>query len=151
VIHVKKTRSERIYDKVWFKHKYITQPNVTPVDQIVKAINDLTCALKGRKNTEGLEQMEALQKLEELFTKSRIPEEEPRVTFEPSVKPPAPSPRMEITESRRIQVNKKRMSVSDANIEKVFHNASNKCTVRVPLARVLTRRQQSTNNSQRIL
>ena len=43
------------------------------------------------------------------------------------------------------------MSVSDANIEKVFHNASNKRTVRVPLARVLTRRQQSTNNSQRIL
>jgi hypothetical protein len=54
---VKKTRSERIFDTVWFKHKYITQQNVTPVDQIVKAINDLTCALKGRKNTEGLEQM----------------------------------------------------------------------------------------------
>ena len=38
VIHVKKARSERISDTVWFKHKYITQPNVTPVDQIVKAI-----------------------------------------------------------------------------------------------------------------
>jgi hypothetical protein len=47
---------------VWFKHKYITQPNVTPVDQIVKEINDLTCALKGRKNTEGLEQIEALKR-----------------------------------------------------------------------------------------
>jgi hypothetical protein len=58
------------------------------VDQIVKAINDLTCALKGRKNTEGLEQMEALQKLQELLTKSQIPEEEPRVTFEPSVERP---------------------------------------------------------------
>jgi len=64
--------------------------------------------------------MEALQKLEELLTKSQIPEEEPRVTFEPSVKPPAPSPRVEITkpaEEPRIHVNKKRMSVSDANIE----------------------------------
>jgi hypothetical protein len=151
---VKKTRSERISDTVWFKHKYITQPNVTPVDHIVKAINDLACALKGRKNTEGLEQMETLQKLEELLTKSQIPEEEPRVTFEPSVKPPAPSPRVEITEPAnepKIQVNKKRMSVSDANIEKTIQNASNKRTVRVPLVRVLARRQQSTNNSHRIL
>ncbi len=38
VIHVKKTRSERITDTVWFKHKYITQPKVTPADQIVNAI-----------------------------------------------------------------------------------------------------------------
>ena len=64
VIHVKKTRSKRITDTVWFKHKYITQPKVTPADQIVNAINDLTCALKGKNNVEGLEQMEALQKLE---------------------------------------------------------------------------------------
>jgi len=110
VVHVKKTRSERITDTVWFKHKYITQPKVTPVDHIVKAIN--------------------------------------------AVKPPAPSPRVEITEpanAPRIQVNKKRMSVSDANIEKVIQNASNKRTVRVPLARVLERRQQSITNSHRIL
>jgi hypothetical protein len=42
--------------------------------------------------------------------------------------PPAPSPRVEITEPAnepRIQVNKKRMSVSDANIEKAIQNASN--------------------------
>ena len=53
--------------------------------------------------------MDALQKLEELLTKSQIAKEEPRVTFEPSVKPPAPSPRVEITElanEPRIQVNK---------------------------------------------
>jgi hypothetical protein len=98
--------------------------------------------------------MDALQKLEELLTKSHIPEEEPRVTFEPSAKPPAPSPRVEITKPAnepRIQVNKKRMNVSDANTEKVIQNASNKRTVRVPLARVLARRQHSTNNSHRIL
>jgi hypothetical protein len=64
VIHVKKTRSERITDTVWFKHKYITQPKVTPADQIVNAINDLARALKGKNNVEGLEQMETLQKLE---------------------------------------------------------------------------------------
>ena len=61
MIHVKKMRSKRITDTVWFKHKYITQPKVTPADQIVKAINDLACALKGKNNVEGLEQMEALQ------------------------------------------------------------------------------------------
>ena len=113
---MKKTRSERIADTVWFKRKYITQPKVTPADQIVKAINDLTCALKGKNNVQGLEQMEALQKLKELLTKSSIQEEEstqteqePRVTFEPSVKPPAPSPRLEITEPERprIQLNNK--------------------------------------------
>ena len=158
VIHVEKTRSERITDTVWFKHKYITQPTVTPADQIVKAINDLTCALKGKNNVEGLEQMEALQKLEELLTKSPIHEEdlsrakqEPRVTFEPSVKPPAPSPRVEITkpDRPRIQLNKKLMRVNDANIEKSIQNASNKHTLRVPLTRVLARSQCLTINSQR--
>jgi hypothetical protein len=94
MIHVNNTRSERIAYTVWFKHKHITQPKVTPVDQIVKAINNLTCSLKGNNSVKGLEQMEALQKLEELLTKSSIREEEsthaeqePRVTFEPSVKP----------------------------------------------------------------
>ena len=48
-IYVKKTRSERISDTVFFKHKYITQPTVTPADTIVKALNDLTNALKGKK------------------------------------------------------------------------------------------------------
>jgi hypothetical protein len=131
VVYVKKTRSERISDTVWFKHKYITQPNVTPVDQIVKAINDLTCALKGRKNTDGLEQMEELQKLEELLTKSQIPEEEPRVNFEPSVKPPAPSPRVEIMEP----TDESRMSVYDELLGKSIQNHSKRCTAKVPHTR----------------
>ncbi len=127
VIHVKKMRSDQITDTVWFKHKYITQPHVTPADQIIKTINNLTCALRGKSNVEGSKQMEAIQKLEELLTKAPIQEEEPaqaepepRVTFEPSVKPPAPPPRVEITkpEGARIQIYKKRMSISDATIKK---------------------------------
>ena len=152
---MKKTRSEEITDTVWFKHKYITQPCVTSADQIVKAINNLTWALKGKNNVEGLEQMEAIQKLKELLTKAPIQEEEPaqvepepRVTFEPSVKPPAPTPRVEITkpEGVRIQMNKKRMSFRDATIQKPIQKASNKRTTRVPLARVLARNQQLTLN-----
>ncbi len=136
IIHVTKTRSKQISDMVWFKHKYITQPHVTAADQIVKAINNLTCALTGKSNVNGLKKIEAIQKLEELLTKTPVQEEqptqtepepratfktpvqveqpaqtepEPRVTFEPTVKPPAPPPRMEITqpEAARIMQMKK--------------------------------------------
>ena len=66
-IYVKKTRSERISDTVFFKHKYITQPTVTPADTIVKALDDLTHALKGRRNVKDKAQMEAVKKNEELL------------------------------------------------------------------------------------
>jgi hypothetical protein len=158
VIHMKKTRNEQISDMVWFKHKYITQPHVTAADQIVKAINNLTCALKGKNNVDGLEQIKAIHKLEELLTKTPVQEEqpaqtepEPRVTFEPTVKPPAPPPRMEIIQpkaARITQMNKKRMSISDATIKKPIQKASNKHTKRVPLAKVLVRNQRLTLNSQ---
>ena len=55
IIHVKKTKSERISDEVFFKHKYITQPTLTPVDTVVKAIDDLAFALKGARNTHGMQ------------------------------------------------------------------------------------------------
>ncbi len=58
----------RISDTIWFKHKYITQPTVTPADMIVKALTDQTQALKGRTNLNGLEQIESLKCLEELLT-----------------------------------------------------------------------------------
>jgi len=45
-IFCKKTRSERISDTVFFQHHYLTQPVTTPEDQIVKAVGDLTSALK---------------------------------------------------------------------------------------------------------
>ena len=65
-IYVKKTRSERISDTVFFKHKYITQPTVTPADTIVKALNDLPNALKGKRNVKAEAQIEALEKIDEL-------------------------------------------------------------------------------------
>ncbi len=48
-------------------------------------------------------------------------------------------------------MNKKRMSVSDATIEKPIQKASNKYTKRVLPARVLARNQRLTLNSQQIL
>jgi hypothetical protein len=67
IIYVKKTRSERTSDLVFFKHQYITQPTLTQADIIVKAIDDLTHALKGRKNVKGNAQIEALEKIDELL------------------------------------------------------------------------------------
>jgi hypothetical protein len=69
IVYVKSTRSERVSDIVHFKHKYITQSTSTPQDMIVKALNGLTKALKKRKNKKDTEQIEALQKIDELLNK----------------------------------------------------------------------------------
>ncbi len=67
MIYVKKTRSEWISDTVFFKHPYITQPTLMQADIILKAIDDLTHALKGRKNVKGDAQIEALEKIDVLL------------------------------------------------------------------------------------
>jgi hypothetical protein len=75
---------------VFFKHKYITQPTLMQVVTIVKAIDDLTHALKGRKNTKGIAQIEALEKIDKILnnlvktstTKAK------QVTFDETTAPP---------------------------------------------------------------
>ena len=52
-IFVKATCSHSLSDTVYFKHKYITQPTVTPADAIVKAFHDLMATLKGATNLKG--------------------------------------------------------------------------------------------------
>jgi hypothetical protein len=49
IVFVKKTQSKRVTDTVFFKHKYITQPEVKPADVIIKAYHDLRAALQGIK------------------------------------------------------------------------------------------------------
>jgi hypothetical protein len=73
--------SKRISDKVFFKHKYITQPTLTPVDIVVRAIDDLTCALKG------MQQIERLKMIDKLLNK--IPNN-PTEMSSPSTKTPIP-------------------------------------------------------------
>jgi hypothetical protein len=94
---VKQTKSERGSDTVFFKTKYITQPTMTSADMIIKALNDLTQALKRKSNAKGLEQFEALKKLEDILNNTPetapIPIESPppdtrRVTFKRTAKPP---------------------------------------------------------------
>ncbi len=82
---------------VFFKTNYITQPTITLADTIIKALNNLTKALKGKSNAKGLEQIEALQKLEDIhnntpetapITNESPPRDTRRVTFERTTKPP---------------------------------------------------------------
>ncbi len=93
-----KQTSERVSDTVFFNTKFITQPTLTPADMITKALNDLTQALKGKRNHKGLEQLDALKRLETIL--NNVPDPEPtleeratpvqrRVTFnKATTKPP---------------------------------------------------------------
>ncbi len=78
-------RSKRISNTVWFKHKYVTQPTLTPADMLVKALNGLTQALKGKSNLEGLEQIESLKRLKEILTNPPQQIEKQPQTAEPRV------------------------------------------------------------------
>eukprot|EP00804_Cyclotella_cryptica_P011209 CCRYP_007737-RB/>CCRYP_007737-RB protein AED:0.21 eAED:0.17 QI:0/-1/0/1/-1/1/1/0/1078 len=101
-IFVKATRSIRISDTVFFKHKYITQPTVTPADAIVKAYQDLMHAIQGIRNARGSAHLEALQRIETTLSppaqsntqplpvssnRKPITQQRPRVHFSPTVQP----------------------------------------------------------------
>jgi hypothetical protein len=93
VIYVKKTRSERISDTVHFKHHYITQPTLTPEDTIVTALNDLTNALKQKRNNKGIVEYEALQRMDKILnnipaTEQQVPSMTKKIaTFDKMAKP----------------------------------------------------------------
>ena len=114
----KRTRSERISDTVVFRHKYITQPEITPEVQIVRAVNDLTAALRQRVNTRGKEDMQILRKMNNILNGDDARHNEKTVTFaepivtkvvksipEPRVQVTGPEPRVSVTppESRVVQ------------------------------------------------
>ena len=67
VIFVKATRKTRVSDTVYFKHKYLTQPTLTPADAIVQAYRDLIHAIKGTAKTNSQVHIEAIQKMQEVM------------------------------------------------------------------------------------
>jgi hypothetical protein len=83
-------KSERISGTIFFKHRYLTQPTVTPADLIVKALGDLTQALKGRRNMKEIGQIKALTKINELLDNIPTINKTPtrKVTFDEATKPP---------------------------------------------------------------
>jgi hypothetical protein len=52
---------------VFFKHKYITQPTVTPVDAIVNAYNKLRQAIQGIQHSKDDAHFEALERIENIM------------------------------------------------------------------------------------
>jgi hypothetical protein len=67
-IYIVKTRATRISDAVFFKHQYITNPQVIPETLVIKVALDHTSALKGTVSRDG-KTTEVLQKCRELFMK----------------------------------------------------------------------------------
>ncbi len=63
---------------------------MTQAEIIIKALGDLTQALKGRRNLKGIEQIEALTKINKLLNNIRTANKMPtrNVTFDEAAKPP---------------------------------------------------------------
>jgi hypothetical protein len=129
-IHVKKTNSKRVSDTVFFKHKYTMQPTLTSADILTKAINNLAHALKGRRNTKGIMELEALQKLYKLLNQAphaqtpppkQVPREEATT---PMVANPVdtPTPRVDATIPHK---KSKEMSQERAKMRHLIPEATN--------------------------
>jgi hypothetical protein len=99
-VYVSKTKDERISNTVKFKHQYITQPTLNPVDVAVKAIRDLTGALKLETGKDESE-FEALQKLENMVT-NRLRESD-ETKQKPRQQDPSPNPQCDLYQSPRVQ------------------------------------------------
>eukprot|EP00804_Cyclotella_cryptica_P022238 CCRYP_017928-RA/>CCRYP_017928-RA protein AED:0.26 eAED:0.26 QI:0/0/0/1/1/1/3/0/814 len=63
IIFVKKTRAKRLADTVFFKHKYITQPTITPADAIVNAFNKLRQTIHGIQHSKEDAQYKAIERI----------------------------------------------------------------------------------------
>ena len=64
VVFCKKTWAKRLADTVFFKHKQITQPTVTPADAIVNAFNKLREAIHGIQHSKDDAHFKALKRIE---------------------------------------------------------------------------------------
>jgi hypothetical protein len=61
IIFFKKTQAKRLADTVFFKHKHITQPTVTPADTVVNAFTKLRDAIQGIQHSNNDAHFEALR------------------------------------------------------------------------------------------
>jgi hypothetical protein len=100
-IYIVKTRATRISDTVFFKHHYITNPQVTPETLVIKVASDLTSALKGTISRNG-KKAEVLQKFSKLFTKiamakselAKAKEQQNNLQNHPNARQAVPLPRV---------------------------------------------------------
>jgi hypothetical protein len=98
-----KSRATRISDSVFFKHQYITNPQITPETLVMKAAAELTSALKGTVSQDAAEMTDALAKVSDLFQKiaaskaerAKAKEQQNQHQTHPSSRRPVPIPRVE--------------------------------------------------------
>ena len=86
-----RTKALRVSDTVFFKHKYISNPSVTPEDSAISAANRMTDALKMHHPHNMCEDnIQALHRLEQIFKQAANNTKEVGI----NTKPPIPTPRM---------------------------------------------------------
>jgi len=101
-MYIVKTRATRISDSVFFKHQYITNPQLTLETLVMKAAAELTSALKGTVSQD-VETADALAKVSDLFQKiaaskadrAKTKEQRNQHRTQPSSRRAVPIPRVE--------------------------------------------------------
>jgi hypothetical protein len=95
-VYIVKTRATRVSDRVFFKHQYITNPQIMLETLVIKAAAELTNVLKGTVSRDG-KTLAALQKVSSLFTKiaaAKAATTRARDQTHPTVHQPVPLPRV---------------------------------------------------------
>ena len=82
-IYISDTRSVRICETIFFKHKYITMPSFTPADALIRAADNLTTAINGAmpKNSatgDAVEQLLEIFKIQAKTATNRIDQQRQR-------------------------------------------------------------------------
>jgi len=85
VCHIKETKSDRLSDTVHFKHKNITNPELTHADKIMKAIASLSSILKckpsiANKHQEEIRELQQLMSSNPSFVKNDTRQEVERTS-----------------------------------------------------------------------
>jgi hypothetical protein len=101
-MYIVKTRATRVSDSVFFKHQYITNPQITPETLVMKAAAELTSALKCTVSQEA-ETADALAKVSNLFQqiaaskadRAKAKEQQNQLRTHPSSPRVVPTPRVE--------------------------------------------------------
>ena len=119
----------RSTDTVFFKHKHITNPTVTPADAIVHAAKELIEALKGKvPGSLGDTSLDGMAKVEKIFAKksqrykamSKVVEQPPTVRKEAATPTRVETPTA--PELRPIQSQPNEDDDDDESIERPWHN-----------------------------
>ena len=69
IVYSKHTRAEIISDTLFFKHKYLISPIVTPEDTVLEDSKRLTDTATANSKTTEYEEMQSLKQLAKVFKK----------------------------------------------------------------------------------